>query len=79
MDLLQRANEWVQKGYEIKYLIVNQFKNGYGDEVMAGNIPEFTYSFVIDKDENELWGYSVDSLEEGFSMAIKWLENNNFN
>lgn len=76
MDLLQRANEWIQKGYEIKYLVVNQYENGYGNEVIAGNMPMFTYSFVIDKDEDELWDYSVDSLEEGFSMAIEWLENN---
>ncbi|MFJ7953938.1 hypothetical protein ACIQZG_20770 [Lysinibacillus sp. NPDC096418] len=76
MDLLQRANDWVQKGYQIKYLILNQFENGYGKEVIAGDMPHFTYSFVIDKDDEELWDYSVDSLEEGYSMAIEWLENN---
>lgn len=76
MELLQSANDWIQKGYEIKYLIVNQFDNGYGEEVIAGDMPKFTYSFVIDKDDEELWDYSVDSLVEGYEMAIEWLNNN---
>ena len=79
MDLLKQANVWVQKGYEIKYLIVDQFKNSYGTEVIAGEMPKYSYSFVIDKDDEELWDYSVNSLEEGYSMAIKWLEKNQYN
>lgn len=76
MDLLQRANNWIQKGYEIKYFIVNQFENGYGERVVSGDMPEYTYSFVIDRKREELWDYSVDTLEEGYEMAIEWLEKN---
>lgn len=76
MNLLQKANNWIQKGYQIKYFLVNQFENGYGERVIAGEMPEYTFSFVIDKDGEELWDYSVDSLEEGYEMATEWLEKN---
>lgn len=76
MELLIAINEWVQKGYAITYDIVNQFENGYGDDVLAGNMPNFTYTFYIHEMEEELWLYSVDTLEEGFSLVLKWLKNN---
>lgn len=76
MELLLVINEWVQKGYAITYDIINQFENGYGDDVLAGNMPNFTYTFYIHEMEEELWLYSVDTLEEGFSLALKWLKDN---
>ena len=76
MNLLIEANKWVQRGYELKYFIVNQFENGYGEEVLAGRMPKYTYSFVVDKDGEEIWDYSVDTLEDGFEMAINWLKKN---
>ncbi|PLS18970.1 hypothetical protein CVD28_00790 [Bacillus sp. M6-12] len=76
MDLLKEINEWVQKGYDIRYLITNQVENGYQAEVLAGDMPNFTYSFFIEEMEEEIWDYSVDTLEEGFSMALEWLKNN---
>lgn len=37
MDLLEKVNEWVQKGFEIKYYIVNQVEeHGLYDEVLNG-------------------------------------------
>ncbi len=76
MDLLKRINEWVQKDFEVTYDIVNQFENGYGDEVQAGDMPNFTYTFYICNRDEELWMHSVDGLEEGFLMALEWLEEN---
>lgn len=76
MDLLKIINDWVQEGFEITYDIINQFENGYGHEVQAGNMPNFTYTFYIHEKEEELWLYSVDTLEEGFSLSLKWLNEN---
>lgn len=77
MNLLKLVNEWVQKGFQIKYHIVNQIEeHGLYDEVLSGDLPNFTYTFVIDEMEEEIWSYSVDSLEEGFTLAINWLQEN---
>lgn len=76
VDLLTVINEWVQKGYAITYDIINQVENGYGEEVQEGNMPNFTYTFYIHEMEEELWLYSVDTLEEGFSLVAKWLNDN---
>ena len=76
MDILKVVNDWVQKGFDITYDIVNQYANGYEEEVQAGNMPNFTYTFYIHEMEEELWLHSVDSLEEGFSLAITWLKSN---
>lgn len=76
MDLLKEVNEWVQKGYEISYDIVNQYENGYADEVKAGTMPNFTYTFYIHEIQEELWYYSVDTIADGFLKALEWLKNN---
>jgi hypothetical protein len=39
-------------------------------------MPNSTYSFYICQMEEELWMRSVDTLEEGYSLVIEWLENN---
>ncbi|MED3549980.1 hypothetical protein [Cytobacillus praedii] len=76
MDLLKSIDDWVQKGFGINYYLVDQFENGYGKEVLAGNIPKFTYTFFIEKGDEELWILSVDTLEDGFSSALVWLNKN---
>lgn len=77
MDLLNESNEWVQKGYEITYIVINQIENGYAMEVEEGNMPKYTYTFSIHEGtENEVWYHSVDSLVEGYTMAIDWLKKN---
>ncbi|WP_121616592.1 hypothetical protein [Virgibacillus halodenitrificans] len=78
MDLLKGINKCVQKGFEITYDIVNQFENGYGDQVLAGNMLNFTYTFYIFKKEEILWSHSVDSLEDGFLLALDWLKKNRY-
>ena len=78
MDLLKNINDWVQKGFEITYHIVNQFENGYGYEVEADNMPKFTYSFHIHEKEEELWMQSLDTLEEGFNLTLQWLYENRY-
>lgn len=76
MDLFKSVNEWIQQGFEISYDIVNQYENGYEEEVQAGVMPNFTYTFYIHETEEELWLHSVDTLEEGFTLALKWLQEN---
>ena len=76
MDLLQEAHEWLMKGHAISYLIIDQIENdkaGYEN----GEVPRYTYTFSIHEGfENEVWYYSVDSLEEGYKMALDWLKKN---
>lgn len=76
MELLKALDEWIQKGFEISYDIVNQFENGYEEDVIAGNMPNFTYTFHICENEENLWVHSVDSLETGFTLSLKWLNEN---
>lgn len=76
MDLLKTIDDWVQKGFEVTYDIVNQFENGYGNEVISGNMPKFTYTFYIYENEEDLWLHSVDTLEEGYTLSLKWLSEN---
>lgn len=76
MNLLKEVNDWVQKGYDIGYLVTDQIENGYGKEVMEGDMPKYTYSFYIQEEarKEDIWDYSVDTLEEGFMMALDWLK-----
>lgn len=76
MDLLKETNEWVQKGFEITYIIINQIENGYSEDVLSGDMPKFTYTFSIYEWQEEIWYYSVDTLEDGFTMSIDWLKKN---
>ncbi|MGG0667753.1 hypothetical protein ABE073_04405 [Lederbergia citrisecunda] len=76
MDTLSIVNDWVQRGFAITYDIVNQVENGYLEEVLAGNMPNFTYTFYIHEMEEELFLHSVDTLEEGFSLVLQWFKNN---
>lgn len=73
MQLLEAVNTWVQKGFTINYLITDQISNGYGSDVEAGYMPRFTYYFYIDVQEEMIWDYSVDRLEDGFKLALEWL------
>ncbi|WP_144509899.1 hypothetical protein [Bacillus sp. FJAT-22090] len=75
MDLLKSINEWIQKGFEINYYIVNQAENGYIEDVLNGDKPNFTYTFSIHEMDEELFILSVDDLEEGFIEVLKFLEN----
>ena len=76
LNLLKEAHEWVMRGFEISYLIIDQIENDkLGYEI--GDVPRYTYTFSIHEGfENEVWYYSVDSLEEGFTMAMEWLKKN---
>ena len=76
MNLLEQAHEWVQVGFAIIYEVVDQIENGYGDSVADGTMPKYTYTFSIYENREEIWYYSVDSLEQGYEMAIKWLKKN---
>lgn len=77
MDLLQQAHEWVQRGFEITYIIIDQIENGYTDEVADGTMQKYTYTFsVCEGIENEIFYHSVDSLSEGYQMVVDWLKKN---
>lgn len=36
-------------------------------------MPRYTYTFVIGLDDECIWDYSIDSIEEGFKLAVEWL------
>lgn len=76
MNLLKEANEWVQKGYSITYYVVDQIENGYEECVLDGDMPKFTYTFAIYKNNAEIFLMSVDSLEEGYNEVLKFLKKN---
>lgn len=50
-------------------MTTNQIEKGYQVGGLASTMPKFTYSFFIDEMEEIIWDYSVDTLEEGFSMV----------
>lgn len=78
MNLLEKINSYVQKGFYIDYQIVNQYENGCGDMVDEGRMPEYTYTVYVKRYNSEdiLFELSVDTLEECFKEALKFLEKN---
>jgi len=72
---LIELDEWNQLGISTTFDVVNQLKNGsfeQGDKL-------YTYTFYITPfDKDYIWNYSVDSLHEGFQLAIDWLNENKF-
>lgn len=55
---------------------MNQIENGYGQEVENGEMPLYTYTFYVHHEEERIFDYSVDSLEEGFILCLTWLKDN---
>lgn len=76
ISVLTEVHDWVQKGFEITYYIVNQVENGYKEDVINGEMPNFTYTFMVHKDYEEIFLLSVNYLEEGYSKALKFLKKN---
>lgn len=76
ISILEEVNTWVQNGFEVTYYIVDQVKNGYQENVINGEMPNFTYTFTVHKNYEEIFLLSVNSLEEGYSKALKFLKKN---
>lgn len=76
ISVLTEVHDWVQKGFEITYYIVNQVENGYQENVINGEMPNFTYTFTVHKNYEEIFLLSVNSLEEGYSKTLKFLKKN---
>lgn len=71
---LEKFYHWINKGYLIYYDVIDQISNGYKDEVIAGNMPRYTFTFQIEKEGVIIWVKSVDTLEDGISSSIRYLE-----
>lgn len=78
LNIMEEVNKWIQKGYEIKYDIIDQVSNGYLESVLSGDMPSFTYTFTIHESDDELFSLSVDTLEDGYREMLKFLKENNY-
>ncbi|APH21058.1 TPA: hypothetical protein ACXDAY_002139 [Clostridium botulinum] len=80
MDILKKIEEISKKGYAIEYTVVDQYQNGYEEEIKKGLMPPTTYTVYVIRLEDgesiyeESFNHIEDSLKAGITYVKKILK-----
>lgn len=74
--MFEELDQYIQNGYKVSFDIVDQIENGNRDQVDAGTMKLYSYTFYLYEPNcvDFIESFSTEDIEYGFHRAIYYLK-----